>query len=180
MRGFMALAPPGPDEFAPFYAGYVARVAGVVSPVDELRVQRAALVADLSALSDEQARFRYAPGKWSVKEMIGHLADAERIFAYRLLRVARGDETPLPGWEENAYVRTAASDDRTLAQLVDDWATARDSTVALAAGIPRDAWLRRGIVNDGVMSARALAYITLGHVEHHRSVLRERYGVPPP
>jgi uncharacterized damage-inducible protein DinB len=174
----MALSPPGPDEFAPFYAGYVARVSAVVSPLEELRAQRARLVADLSALSDEQARFRYAPGKWSVKEMIGHLADAERIFAYRLLRVARGDATPLPGWEENGYVRTAASDERALADLVDDWASARDSTVALVAGIPADAWLRRGTVNDGAMSARALAYITLGHVEHHRAVLRERYGVP--
>ena len=174
----MALAPPDPNEFAPFYAGYVARVSAVVAPLEELRAQRARFVGDLSTLSDEQARFRYAPGKWSVKEMIGHLADAERIFAYRLLRVARGDATPLPGWEENEYVRTAASDERALADLVDDWAAARDATVALVAGMPGDAWLRRGTVNDGPMSARALAYITLGHVEHHRAVLRERYAVP--
>ena len=173
----MSLAPPAADEFAPFYAGYVARVSGVTTPVEELQAQRVRLMQELSSLTDDDARFRYAPGKWSVKEMIGHLADAERIFAYRLLRVARGDQTPLPGWEENAYVETAGSDARPLAELLHDWAAARASTLALVVGMPADAWQRRGTVNDGSMTARALVYITLGHVEHHRAVLRDRYDV---
>ena len=92
---------PAPDEFDPFYAGYIARSASVTAPVDELVAQRARFLNFLSPLTDEQALFRYAPGKWSVKELVGHLADAERIFAYRLLRIGRGDQTPLPGFEEN-------------------------------------------------------------------------------
>ena len=85
------LSPPAPDEFAPFYASYVARVANVATPLEELVAQRARLLGFLSPLSDEQASFRYAPGKWSIKELVGHLADGERVFAYRMLRIGRGD-----------------------------------------------------------------------------------------
>jgi hypothetical protein len=176
----MTLSLPGADEYAPFYAGYIARVTHVRAPVDELLAQRARLLNLLSPLSDAQGRYRYAPGKWSIKEMVGHLADAERISAYRLLRVARGDATPLPGWEEEDYVRTAGADDRPLGDLLDDWAAARDATIALVSGMPPDAWSRRGTVNNGPMSARALAFILLGHVEHHCSVLAERYGIGTP
>jgi uncharacterized damage-inducible protein DinB len=127
----MPLSPPQSDEFAPFYAGYVARVSGVSAPADELVAQRTRLLDFLSPLTDEQAGHRYAAGKWSVKEMIGHLADAERIFAYRLLRIGRGDDTPLPGFEENDYVRAAGSDRRRFRDLLDEWAAARDATTAL-------------------------------------------------
>jgi hypothetical protein len=168
---------PAPEEFAPFYAGYVARVASVATPVEELAAQRARLMTLLSPLPDDHAAFRYAPGKWSVKELIGHLADAERIFSYRLLRIGRGDATPLPGFEENAYVPAAKSDARTLGDLLGEWATVRDATISLAVGMPDDAWVRRGVASGAGISARALLYIILGHVEHHRSVLGERYGL---
>ena len=173
-------SPPTADEFAPFYAGYVARVANVSAPLDELVAQRARLLAFLSPLSDAQASFRYAPGKWSVKELVGHLTDVERIFSYRMLRIGRGDETPLPGFEENDYVPAAASDSRPLGSLLDEWATVRDATVSLVAGMPDHAWLRRGSASGTVISARALLYIILGHVEHHQRVLAARYGLPLP
>ena len=171
----MPLAPPRPDEFDPFYAGYVGRVAAVVSPIAELVAQRERVIRFLSPLPDERARYRYAPGKWSVKDLLGHLTDAERIFAYRLLRIGRGDDTPLPGWEENDYVQTAGSDGRPLGDLLDEWAATRDATVALVRGLPADAWERHGTANGSGVTARALIYIILGHVEHHRSVLEDRY-----
>jgi hypothetical protein len=166
---------PSADEFAPSYASYIARVADVASPVDELVAQRARLLNFLSPLSDDRACYRYATGKWSVKEMVGHLADGERVMAYRLLRIGRGDETPLPGFEEDDYVRAADSDARAFGDLLDEWAAVRDATAALARGMPADAWPRRGSANGTPVSARALLYIILGHVEHHRSILEERY-----
>ena len=152
-------------------------MSGVSAPADELVAQRTRLLDFLSPLTDEQAGYRYAAGKWSVKEMIGHLADAERIFAYRLLRIGRGDDTPLPGFEENDYVRAAGSDRRRIRDLLDEWAAARDATAALVRGLPPEAWECRGTANGAVISARALVYIILGHVEHHRSILEERYGL---
>src|SRR5688572_4959251 len=170
------LKPPHEDEYAPFYAGYVGRLRHVTSPLDELVVQRRRFIDFLSAVSEGQAHFRYAPGKWSIKELVGHMSDAERIFAYRLLRIGRGDETPLPGWEENDYVRTAGADARPFRDLIDEWAVVRDGTSALAAAMPADAWDRRGTANGAPVSARALLYIILGHTEHHRAVLEERYS----
>jgi hypothetical protein len=171
------IASPAADEFAPFYAGYIARAAAVPSPLDELAAQRERLRRFLSPCSEEQAMFRYAPGKWSVKELVGHLADAERVFAYRLLRIGRGDQTPLPGFEEDDYVRGGAFDRRPLADLLDDWTAVRDATIALANGMPFDAWTRRGTASGSGVSARALLYIVIGHVEHHRGVLEARYGL---
>jgi hypothetical protein len=172
-----APTPPAADEFDPFYASYVARVANVSAPLEELGAQRARLLGFLSPLSHKEASFRYAPGKWSVKEMVGHLADAERIFSYRMLRIGRGDATPLPGFEEDDYVRAAESDRRAFPALLDDWAAVRDATVSLVAGMPGDAWVRRGTASGAGISARALLYIILGHVEHHRAVLEERYDL---
>jgi uncharacterized damage-inducible protein DinB len=173
----MPLAAPRPDEFAPSYAGYIARVASLAAPIDELVAQRARLLNVLSPLSDDEALHRYAPGKWSVKELVGHLADSERIMTYRLLRIARGDETPLPGFEENDYVKTSGSDARPFGELLDEWAAVRDATSALVRGLPAGAWELRGTANDTPVSSRALLYIILGHTEHHRSILEERYLV---
>jgi len=170
-------AAPASDEFAPYYTRYIARVANIASPLEELVAQRARLLEFLSPLSDEQASFRYAADKWSIKELVGHLSDVERVFAYRMLRFGRGDQTPLPGFEEDDYVRAASSDTRGFGDLLDEWAAVRGATVSLAAGMPADAWLRRGTASGAGVSARALLYIILGHVEHHRVVLEERYGV---
>lgn len=168
---------PAPDEYAPFYAGYVAAVAG-----EDVRAllarQLPALDAACAALSEEGALHRYAPGKWSIKEVVGHLADTERVFSYRALRVARGDATPLPGFDENAFVAAAGSDRRPLGELLDELRLVRASTLALLDGVQAEAWERRGTASGAEVSLRALAHIMAGHVEHHFGILGERYGLP--
>jgi uncharacterized damage-inducible protein DinB len=173
----MTTGVPTTTEFAPSFARYVQRVSHVSDPLHELIAQRARVIARLSALSDEQAQFRYAPDKWSVKELVGHLTDGERIFAYRLLRIGRGDTTPLPGFEENDYVRAQHSDDRSLKDLLEEWAVVRDGTSTLVRSLPPTDWTNQGTSNDAPMSARALLYIILGHTEHHLSVLTDRYRI---
>jgi uncharacterized damage-inducible protein DinB len=167
-------ARPDATEYAPFYAGYVAGVPES-DVVGVLRESGRDIVAALAAIPESTGGHRYAEGKWSVREVVGHLIDAERIFAYRALRLARADATPLPGFEENDYVRSAGSDARTIADLVDELRAVRESTVRLFASLPDDAWGRRGIVNGREISVRALAFITAGHARHHLGVLRERY-----
>jgi hypothetical protein len=119
----------------------------------------------------------YAEGKWTVATVLGHLADAERIFSYRALRIARGDQTPLPGFEENDYARMAGSDARSVRDLVSEIRAVRASTQHLFESLPADAWSRSGSVNNGTVTVRALGYITVGHVMHHLAILHERYGV---
>ena len=167
---------PDATEYAPFYARYVADVPeGDV--VATLRESGREIVAALGAIPESRGGFRYAPEKWSVREVVGHVIDAERIFGYRALRLARADETPLPGFEENDYVRSAGSDARTLADLVDELRVVREGTVRLFASLPDEAWERRGVVNGREVSVRALAFITAGHARHHLAVLRERYAI---
>ena len=165
------------NEYAPAFERYVARVRDISDPRAELTAQRDRLLSRVSPLTGEQASFRYAPGKWSVKELIGHLSDVERVFAYRLLRIGRGDMTPLPGFDENEYVRAAQSDERRLTDLLAEWAVVRDATLALASSLPDASWTNVGRSNDAAMSARALLYIILGHTEHHLAILADRYGV---
>jgi len=171
---------PDADEYAEFYAGYVAEVPVTADPVAELGAQLDTVRRLLQAVPEEQAEFRYSPEKWSVKEVIGHLCDSERVFAYRLLRIARADETPLPGFEENDYVSEANFDARTLADLADEWAAIRAATRLLVRGIGPAAWERRGTASGKPVSARALLYILIGHTQHHLGVLRSRYRVGRP
>lgn len=133
--------------------------------------------AVLISVPKDQEGFRYAPEKWSIREVVGHLCDAERIFSYRLLRIARGDATPLPGFEEKDYVKHGGFDARSLADVTSDWTAARRSTIALTRGLAPEVWERRGTASGQTVSARALLYIIVGHVVHHMGVLRERYGV---
>lgn len=171
-----AVAPPASDEYAPFYAGYVAAVRD-----EDVHYVLAAQPAELRGmccdLSEQEALARYAPGKWSVKEVVGHLADTERIFAYRALRVGRGDATPLAGFDENAYVPAAASDLRPMGELLDEFDAVRAATLALFRGMPDQAWERRGLANGVPVSTRALLYVVAGHARHHLEILRERYGL---
>ena len=174
----LSLPRPGPDESAPFYHGYIDKVPG--EQIGEYLASQLHEVERLLApLDDSAARFRYAPEKWSVKEVLGHLCDTERIFAYRLLRLARADATPLPGFDENAYVPPAEFDARPLAGLLREFQTLRSSTIAMVEGLPSAAWERRGQASGKSISTRAIAYILVGHVTHHLGVLRERYRVSP-
>lgn len=169
---------PEPGEYADYYARYIARV-----PDGDLIAQLAAQHRDfrtlLSGLSAARAALRYAPGKWSVTEVVGHLADAERVFAYRMMRIGRGDETALPGFDETAYVPAGGFDRRPLADVLEEFTTVRDATLALLRGLPEAAFARIGTANGNPVSVRALAWITAGHELHHATILRERYGIQP-
>lgn len=172
----MIIDRPNPEEYAPFYAGYIARVPD--GEVVSLLERQKALFETLGrALTEDVALFRYAPGKWSVKDVIGHLADAERVFTYRLLRVSRGDETPLPGFEENAYVATAGSDERAVSDLAGELVALRTATLHLVRALRPEMLVRRGTANDTPVSTRGLVYTVAGHVDHHLAILAERYGV---
>jgi hypothetical protein len=167
---------PQPDEIPSHYAGYIKRVPEL-DPVIVLAAQIEDTAALLRGVSENDAMHRYARGKWSVKEVVGHLADVERIMAYRALRIARGDTTPLPGFDENAYVPLAKFDARSLADLVGELRTARAATLALLRTFDADAWRRRGTASGKPVSVRALAYMIPGHERHHLEILRTRYGV---
>jgi hypothetical protein len=173
----IALSRPQPGDFDPAAAGYVNLAPDVTDAVAQLISQRDAVGRRLSMVNATAAGHRYAPGKWSVREVVGHLCDAERIFTYRLLRIARGDQTPLAGFDENRYVPAGAFDSRELNTLIKEWMATRDATVALVRGLPPDAWSRQGTANGQSVVASALVYILLGHVEHHLAVLKNRYGV---
>ena len=177
MQTRITIPRPEAGEFDPAAARYVGRMDAVTDAGRALETQRERLVSALSQLSQEQAAFRYAQGKWSVTEVVGHLSDAERIFAYRLLRIGRGDETPLPGFDENTYVPAGAFDRRPLADVLEEWVTVRNATVALVRGLPSEAWARRGRASDQAVTAAALVYVMLGHVAHHLAILEERYRI---
>lgn len=172
----MTIPRPAPSEYAQHYAGYVDRVpegdvlGRLAWQIDETR----ALLRDLPP---SRAVHRYATGKWSVAEVVGHVADAERIFAYRALRFARGDATPLSPFDENAYVPAGGFDHRTLADLVDELTAVRQASLALFRGMPSDAFARSGVASGRPVSVRALVYIIAGHELHHVAILRERYGI---
>jgi hypothetical protein len=126
-------------------------------------------------LSEEQGNSRYEPGKWSIKELVGHINDAERIFGYRALRIARGDQTPLPGFEQDDFIAGANFDACTLADLTTEFELIRRSNLAMFKQLGDEAWVRRGTASDNTISVRALAYIIAGHEVHHLNILRSRY-----
>lgn len=165
---------PGSGEYAAYYDKYVALVpAGNV--VETLGRQIYETLALLGNVDEERAGRAYEPGKWSVKEVVGHLIDGERVFAYRALRFARGDQTPLPGFDQDPYVLAADFNARTLGDILEEFAAVRRATIALLRPLGEEAWGRRGVASDNEVSVRALAYIIAGHEAHHVRVLRERY-----
>ena len=165
---------PLPDEYASFYEKYVALVPNG-DILTTLEAQRLHTSQMLTVRGERDGNFRYAPDKWTVKEVIGHLADTERIFAYRALRISRGDTTPMEGFEQDDYVRTGGFNDRTLADMAEEFAQVRAATIALLRGIKEEAWQARGAANKNEVSVRALAWITAGHELHHKQILDERY-----
>ncbi len=165
---------PAAGEYREFYAGYVARVPpGDI--VQRLRTQLDGTLKLVTGLPSAGQDFAYAPGKWSVKQVIGHLADAERIMSMRALCFARGEAAPLPPFEEDAYVANAGFERRTLASLVDELRAVRAATIALFDGLPSEAWTRQGTASGHPITVRALAWVIAGHELHHRAILEERY-----
>ncbi|MEP7325357.1 MAG: DinB family protein [Gemmatimonadota bacterium] len=172
----LAIGRPQSDEYAQYYAGYISQVPED-DPVAVMEAQAAVTRAALRQVTETDAMSRYAPGKWSIKEVVGHLADTERIMAYRALRFARCDEKPLQGFEQNDYVLAANFDRLPFSELMQQLADLRRSTVALFRGLDEEAWGRRGIASGNPFTVRALAFVIPGHERHHLRVLQERYGV---
>ncbi len=165
---------PAPTEYGAFYAGYIQGV-----PDGDLLVFLRAQMRDtrafLESIPGSKGDFAYAQGKWSVKEVVGHVSDTERVMSYRALRIARGDETPLPGFDENAFARVSGAARRTVTDLSGEFAHVRQATLDLLTNLDADAFARLGTASGHAISVRALAYIIAGHEVHHLRVLRERY-----
>ena len=170
----VALARPEPGEYAPFYETYVSKVPSgdVIAQLESQRLQTAQFFA---ASTERDGNFRYAPDKWTIKEVVGHLSDSERVFSYRAMRIARGDQTPLASFEQNDYVKNGNFAEQSLADLVAEFGFVRASTLALFRSFNAEAWLRRGTASNNPVSVRGLAFIIAGHELHHREILKERY-----
>jgi hypothetical protein len=173
MNGFDA-GRPSESEYDPYYQSFIDRVQD--EPImDVLEEQRHEIMGFLGSLDKATAEYRYGPEKWSIKEVIGHLVDTERIFATRALCFARGEHNPLPSFEQDEYVRSGCFDHRSLSNLSHEFEAVRRSTESLFGGFDEDQWDRAGVANEVRMSVRAVAYIVAGHAAHHMSVIRERY-----
>lgn len=176
MQTTIAIPRPGADEHLPYYGRYIMQVPGddamptLVSHIE-------GWYPGLRKLTDAQALHRYAPEKWTVKEVLGHLCDGERVFTYRALRFARADATPLAGFDENAWVPNSGANRRPIADLADELRAVRAATVALFRSFDEETLVRRGEANGATVSVRALAWIAAGHAIHHQTILRERYGL---
>jgi hypothetical protein len=165
---------PQPGEYDPYYEKYLSLIQGndILAALDE---QRRQMVLLLSGRTEADGDLRYAPQKWSLKEVLGHINDTERIMSYRALRISRGDATPIEGFEQDGYVRNGPFGRRSLADLIEDCIAVRRATVSLFRNLDEAAWTRRGVANKNEVTVRALAYITAGHELHHRRIIEEKY-----
>lgn len=169
-----AATKPATSEYASQYQKYVSLVPdGDI--VNTLEKQIGETLGQLRALAADKGDYRYAPDKWTVKELLGHVIDAERIFAYRALCFARNDSRAIAGFEQDDYVQTANSASRTLSSLIDEFESVRSATIHLFRSFDDAAWQRTGVASDNQVTVRALAYIIAGHERHHMTILRERY-----
>jgi uncharacterized damage-inducible protein DinB len=171
----MNMNTPTTEEYADFYAGYVQRahargdvLAALFQQIEEIRTA-------LGNLSDEQALFRDAPQEWSIKEVVGHINDVERVFSYRLLRISRNDQTPLPGFEQEDFVHESGFNRCSLQDLIQEFEHLRRANILAIGNMKEEALLYRGTASGYPISARALIYMLVGHVEHHMESLREKY-----
>lgn len=165
---------PDPSEHLPYYARYVDLVPDG-DLLETLRAQLGEMLELVRGLDEAQGGHRYAPEKWSIRQVLGHVIDCERVFCYRALRIARGDRTPLAGFDEDAFVAGADFDARTLVDLARELEHVRLATLDLFRPLNQEELARRGIANDAEISVRALAWIAAGHERHHVKLLRERY-----
>lgn len=165
---------PEAGEFAEYYGKYIAKVPGA-DVVETLESERLHMSRLFAGRSERDGNFRYAPDKWTIKELLGHVTDAERIFTYRALRIGRGDETPLASFEQDDYVKNGGFSSRTLAGLVEEFDTVRGASISLFRSFDDPAWRRRGVASQKPVTVRALGFITAGHQIHHRMILEESY-----
>jgi len=166
---------PDRTEAAEYYFRYIDLVPdGDIC--DVLEVQGKDLVDWLGAVSEQKSLYRYAPDKWSMRDVINHVNDTERLFVSRAFWFARGFDTPLPSFDQNIAVSAARADDRTWRSLVEEFRAVRAATLTFFSSLPPEAWARRGMASDNPFTVRALAYLAAGHVIHHTIILQERYG----
>jgi hypothetical protein len=170
---------PEENEYAPFYAGYISHV-----PEHDVLVVLEQQVGSLrklaAAVPPDHERYRYASGKWTIREVFSHLIDAERVFGYRAFCISRGERASLPAFDENDYAKESGSNEQPLARLMDEFAAVRTANLAALRRVSPEAWRRLGTANNHPISVRALAFIMVGHVRHHDHILRTRYDVSPP
>jgi DinB superfamily len=165
---------PEPGEYAPYYDRYISLITSS-DILGTFESQRRQMLLLLSGRDESEGDFRYAPDKWTVKELLGHVCDTERIFAYRALRISRGDRTPIEGFEQDDYVCNGPFAHRPLAEVIEDYIAVRRATLTLLRNLDEQAWTRRGIANNNEISVRAIAYTSAGHELHHRRILEEKY-----
>jgi uncharacterized damage-inducible protein DinB len=170
----LMIARPEPDEYAPYYERYISLVKST-DLLATLDAQRRETMLLLCGRDERDGDIRYAPGKWSVKEVLGHLCDSERIFAYRALRISRADRTPIEGFEQDDYVQNGPFAQSPLAEMIEEYIAVRRATLSLLRNLDEAAWARRGTANGKEVSVRALGYIIAGHELHHRRILEEKY-----
>jgi uncharacterized damage-inducible protein DinB len=170
----LVIARPQSGEYAPYYERYISLIEDndILATLDR---QRREMVLLLSGLSEEQGDFRYAPEKWSAKQVLGHVCDTERVFAYRALRISRGDATPMEGFEQDDYVKNGPFARHVIAEVIEDYIAVRRATISLLRSLEEAAWSRRGVANQNEVTVRALAYTIAGHEAHHRRILEEKY-----
>jgi hypothetical protein len=165
---------PRPGEYAPAFERYVSRVAES-DVMAALARQKEELPAAFATVRGEAERYRYAAGKWSVREVVGHVIDTERVMGYRAVCVARGETASLPGFDENAYAAHATFDDYPLGDLLDEFVEVRQGHLSLFRHLSTEAWLRTGTANQSPISVRALAFVIVGHARHHLAVFEQNY-----
>ncbi|HTR64420.1 MAG TPA: DinB family protein [Terriglobales bacterium] len=167
-------AKPQPGEYASYYERYISQVnaSDILGAFD---LQRRDMVCLLSGHDEPDGNLRYAPGKWSVKEVLGHICDAERVFAYRALRISRADATPLASFEQDAYIANGPFAHLALSDLVEEFIAVRRATISLFRNLDEAAWERKGVASNNPVSVRALAWIIAGHELHHRRILEDKY-----
>lgn len=165
---------PEKTEYDPYYETYISLV-----PEDDIKealaVQPVELKEILVGLPEEKGMYAYADGKWTIKEVLGHLIDGERMFAYRIFRISRGDKTPIEGFEQDGYIENAHSNSRSFADLLDEFTLLRRANMLFFNTLHDNAWLRSGTANKIEISVRALAWIMAGHIRHHIGILKSRY-----
>ncbi len=166
---------PGDGEYAPFYAGYISLVPEA-DVLDVLQRQIDDVEMHVRSVASDAETFAYAPGKWSVREVCGHMSDAERVFGYRAVCISRGEQASLPGFDEKAYVARSGFAGTRLGELVKEFTLLREANLAALRRLNAEAWAQKGTANNHPVSVRALAFIMAGHVRHHLRILTERYG----
>lgn len=165
---------PTEDEFAPYYGGYISKTEGT-DILKNLKNEKSNTVEFLKSLPAEKWGYAYEEGKWTIKQLLLHIIDSERVFAYRALRIARGDSTPMPGFDQDPYVKNSEATNRSADSLIREYAATREATISFFENLTDEMTLRKGTASGVVFTPHATAFIIAGHENHHMQIVKERY-----